>query len=327
MQFDFKQMSIYEIYHLSRLGYLELCPSYQRSYKWTTKQKENLIGAVFKGYPIQQIILEEMKAGFFRVIDGVQRLTAIVDFINGQFQIIGREGELCRFQDLTALERRKLEDYQILVYIMRGEGESAAGDIFLSINQGGRKLSWQDTRSLKYWDQGMPFVKKLARLMEFESIVHNKNEGKRQELALRFLAFYLRGYGRYDGKMNRFLDQILENYGEYMGKEEQTEHRFKQMCRAVQTVWPVDAFVVSANGGKRKRFSNGLFDIISYSFTQYPEKELIAKSEEINQALCMLLKKDVRFKEAVTGMGSTGKQKVVERFTIWMNKMQEIVGG
>lgn len=82
-----------------------------------------------------------------------------------------------------------------------------------------------------------------------------------------------------------------------------------QMCRCVQVVWPVDAFMVLSGKGKKKRFSQALFDIISYSFTQFPEAKLIDSAERIRQALEMLLAKTRSLGMLLQIQGMLGKRR------------------
>lgn len=328
VQYGFKQMSVYEIYRLSELGYLKLHPPYQRQPCWTLNMKMALLDSIFRGFPINPVILQEYEAGRYEVIDGAQRLSTIIEFINNKFGIRYPEGKIHYFKELAAMEQRKLEDYTVLSIIVSGTvEENVARDIFLNINVRGKSLTPQEIRKAKYAEKGMPFVEKLAQMEVFKKVVHKMGEERRQKLVLRFLAFSLKGYEGYDGKIAEFLDSTLENYEKFRPFESQIEKSFMQMCRCVQVVWPVDAFMVLSGKGKKKRFSQALFDIISYSFTQFPEAKLIDSAEQIRQALEMLLAKNAEFRYAVTDTGNAGKKKVSDRFAIWMDTMKNIVGG
>lgn len=53
---------------------------YQRKLVWTLEEKQKLIDSILKDYPIPAILLAE-KEGRYEIIDGLQRLHAILSFI------------------------------------------------------------------------------------------------------------------------------------------------------------------------------------------------------------------------------------------------------
>lgn len=61
---------------------LDLNPSYQRDNVWSTSDSQLLIDSILRGIPIPSIILTEVgKDSKFQIVDGKQRLTAILRFI------------------------------------------------------------------------------------------------------------------------------------------------------------------------------------------------------------------------------------------------------
>jgi hypothetical protein len=63
-------------------GDLELNPSYQRDNVWSTSDSQLLIDSILRGIPIPSIILTEVgHSRKFQIVDGKQRLTAILRFV------------------------------------------------------------------------------------------------------------------------------------------------------------------------------------------------------------------------------------------------------
>jgi len=60
---------------------------YQRKLVWTLIEKQKLIESILKKYPIPAILIAEREeaAGTYEIIDGLQRLHAIVSFVEGAF--------------------------------------------------------------------------------------------------------------------------------------------------------------------------------------------------------------------------------------------------
>ena len=67
-------------------GQLDMSPSYQRNAVWTNRQKSYLIDTILNGYPIPEIYIQEDidEAGhaMFIIVDGQQRLRAVLDFLD-----------------------------------------------------------------------------------------------------------------------------------------------------------------------------------------------------------------------------------------------------
>jgi len=75
--------SIQSVYTWYREDRLYVNRRYQRKLVWTLNEKQKLIESILKRYPIPAILIAEQedKQGVFEIIDGLQRLHAIVSFI------------------------------------------------------------------------------------------------------------------------------------------------------------------------------------------------------------------------------------------------------
>jgi Protein of unknown function DUF262 len=63
---------------------------YQRKLVWTLEEKQRLIESILKKYPVPAILIaeREQEAGSYEIIDGLQRLHAIVSFIETAFSTL-----------------------------------------------------------------------------------------------------------------------------------------------------------------------------------------------------------------------------------------------
>ena len=65
---------------------------YQRKLIWTLDEKRNFIDSLIKGYPVPIILLAEnvrREGNALEIIDGMQRLDAIVSFISNKYSVGG----------------------------------------------------------------------------------------------------------------------------------------------------------------------------------------------------------------------------------------------
>lgn len=181
-----KGMSIQEAYRLYREGKLIVNRKYQRKLVWTNEEKEMLIDSVLKGYPIPLILLAERPIihgyGIYEILDGVQRLTSIFDFIenrvsyenryfdveeftraknlssSGAFSAKDREENEFIDSDLCA----KLLDYQLAITIYPAMEENEMIDVFGRINSQGRQLSNQERRQAGVINEFSSLVRKIS---------------------------------------------------------------------------------------------------------------------------------------------------------------------
>lgn len=78
-------------------------PNYQRyNNAWNVKQKSDLIEAMLEGCPIGEMIINKTKGYKYEIVDGLQRITAITEFINNGFSLAPKTSS-----DLVGLYRSK----------------------------------------------------------------------------------------------------------------------------------------------------------------------------------------------------------------------------
>jgi len=98
-------------------GKIDMNPSYQRKDVWSVRDKAMLVDSIMKGIDIGKLVLvkhsfEEMKnTGWgYEVLDGKQRIQAIIDFIEGRFQYKGYF-----YRELSHHDRISFEGAHILI--------------------------------------------------------------------------------------------------------------------------------------------------------------------------------------------------------------------
>lgn len=80
IRFDHYSMSIGEWISLYQQGDLEIL-GFQRAFHWSSHQKTYLIESILLGIPIAPIFVSQRKDGIWNVVDGLQRLSTIYEFI------------------------------------------------------------------------------------------------------------------------------------------------------------------------------------------------------------------------------------------------------
>ena len=220
------QYSIFEIKrkYERKIDFL-IDPDFQRESVWEkNKQKSELIESILMGIPIQLIYFFETKEGVKEVVDGRQRITTIVDFLNNKFYLKDLKilGDLNgkRFNDLEPILQTKIEDYQLEGYVIQPPTpEKVKFDIFDRINRGGTKLNKQEMRNALYQGNATEILKELSSLEEFKKATGysvKETRMKDRYIILRFIAFYLLKNGKlnfdYKNDIDEFLAKVMKEY-------------------------------------------------------------------------------------------------------------------
>jgi len=69
---------------------LKIAPFYQRSFHWTDNQKARFIESILLGFPIPAIFVVQNAEGIWELVDGMQRLLTIFEFIGVLTNIEGQ---------------------------------------------------------------------------------------------------------------------------------------------------------------------------------------------------------------------------------------------
>ena len=140
---------------------------YQRKLVWTLEETQKLIESILRKYPVPAILIaeREKQPASYEIIDGLQRLHAIVSFIETAFPTL--DGKLFNLgffptaknrsdeggfspntgnQYLSQKEVSTLLDYVLAVSVMRNATETEINDVFGRINTYGHRLSDQERR-------------------------------------------------------------------------------------------------------------------------------------------------------------------------------------
>jgi hypothetical protein len=82
----------------------------QRPLVWTLQQKQEFIKSVLKGIPLPVVTVIQTKNDKMEVIDGKQRLTTLISFVNGEFPIIHNNQEYF-YKDLPETFQAQLDRF------------------------------------------------------------------------------------------------------------------------------------------------------------------------------------------------------------------------
>lgn len=282
----------YSILHLQTLcekrKELIIAPDYQQNQIWNSKQSSELIESILMGIPIPLIYLFETKDGRKQVIDGRQRITTILDFLNDRLQLsdlkILTNLNKFRFSDLEPKTQGIFEDYQLIFYIIQPPTpERIKYDIVDRVNRGGTRLNSQEMRNALYRGKATELIDSICLSKEFAKATNNgiNTSGMRDRyIVLRAVAFYLLFAGElneadaghpieYKGDIDDFLAKVMTYINEETSDDKLSTLKrvFPEALNDIYQVLGKDAFRFETEANNKHRPINmPLFECIVYLF-------------------------------------------------------------
>jgi hypothetical protein len=224
------KISITLVFQMIENGDIDLNPDFQRHLVWDQIQKSRLIESILLRIPLPMFYFAEDREGKLSVVDGLQRISAIKEFMDNKLPLKnlqyledacgdkfyetkgkcqGIDAKYFRWFNLTTLSANIIDPsspYQVKY------------DIFRRINTGGKPLNNQEIRNCLTGQGLRETLKEMTAMDEFKMATDNSIKSKRmedQEVILRFLMFYdkVKQEGNiesYSGNMEASLDGFTE---------------------------------------------------------------------------------------------------------------------
>ncbi|MCM3718129.1 GmrSD restriction endonuclease domain-containing protein [Fictibacillus phosphorivorans] len=343
-----KDFSIREFQAMKQDGELELQPEYQRNFVMDSARASKLIESVLLDVPIPVIYLAEENDSVYSVIDGQQRLTTFISFLEGKlpdgkdFNLTGlkvlKEYNRKQYIDLPKEMQMKIKKTTIHTIIIKNEShENIKFEIFERLNTGSIKLNEDEIRNTIY--RG-PYIKLLSELESnetFHMLVRKDNFKNRmiyRGMILRFFALSEKTYLNYKPSMKQFSNKELRD-NRYMSKEKYEEYkkRFFKVNDLVKLVFGDKAFrrfipgdSENVNGKwSTSKINMALFDIQMCGFVNYDKHQIISKADQIRERLIKLMSQNEEFINSIE-IKTSDKNVLTKRFRIWLDVLDEIVG-
>ena len=157
-------------------------PDYQRPTVWSFAQKQLLIDTILRGYDVPKLYWRKTgsKPDSYEVVDGQQRIRAICEFINEDYNMPKKADDVeeyaiasLKYSDLPDELRIRFDTYPLDVIIVSDTDEDEVREMFLRL-QNGTTLKAQEKRNAMTGEM-RGFVKDLAQHNFFAVSVPFKN--------------------------------------------------------------------------------------------------------------------------------------------------------
>lgn len=303
-----------------------MAPDFQRDFVWEPARQSKLIESCIMRIPLPVLYVAEGTDGRIVVVDGLQRLTTFVRFINDELKLTGLgEGHPLdgrRYSQLPVNLQERVEDTQLTLYILdKSAPQRAKLDIFERVNSGS-VLTRQQMRNALYNGPGTRWLFDMARQRTFLDATGgslNDKTMRDREAVNRFAAFHLLGPVAYDsGDMDGFLAQTIELLNaKDEGWLKLLGSRFRLSMRNNHVLFDRHAFrkSLASDQDRRSLINISLFDVMSTILSVTPKSVVDDKAHEIGERVIDLVN-DASYAHAITySTNSTNQVKARFRMT------------
>lgn len=222
-----------DLFRMHQQKILEIQPEFQRDVVWKGPDQTRFIDSLIKSLPIPSMCFAlDYQAQRWIVIDGLQRISTIVRFLEGgdwNLSALDDIEQAIAGKSVAAIKTAsnplhqyytRVENLSIPITVLRCDFKKKSHmeylfTIFHRLNTGGMKLNNQEIRNCIYSGEFNSFLKESDNYPAWRKINRMKPKElyrfTKQEIILRFLAFYDKA-ATYEGHLAKFLNSYMHDH-------------------------------------------------------------------------------------------------------------------
>ncbi|MCT1183969.1 DUF262 domain-containing protein [Lactococcus lactis] len=318
LDYDTRDYPISYITDLYNQGNI-FAPSYQREKsQWDIYYKSRFVESLILDYPIPLIFLADNEDGNMEIVDGLQRISTLAEFLDGEdnfdldklVKLPLLNGK--SFVELPEAEQRRFKTKSLRIIVLKKTTpDNARRELFDRLNTSSLRAKPSEVRYGREEDNKlMRLIVQLSKNQDFLEATNLSSQmlGKKEdyELIARFFA-YSHNSENFKGKVANFVDDYISNTGKNLSDEleEQLTNEFKKTMKFVNT-----NFDRGFQKEDRDQTPHVRFEAIAVG-TNWALKE----NPELNverEDIARLLSSD-EFKKWTTTDAANNRKKVIER--------------
>lgn len=336
-----------EIVNLHYAKELIIQPEYQRLFRWENERRSRLIESILLKLPIPQIFVIENSSGVLELIDGLQRISSVIQFINHPAlnleQLVLQGCDLIpelngkTFTDLSTVLQLRIKRASIRTIVIKRQSKSFIRyEMFKRLNTGGLPLSHQEVRSCSLGMLGedgikfYSFLRKQASMTAFQNCTETLPQVDREqkgdeELVLRFFAVK-NAMSLFKGSVGDWLDLYME---EILLKEinfdyEVEEENFSRLFTYLDLVLGAGAFVRYKDNRPIGALAPAYYEAVTVGIFNVLDKIRSVPIDSVKQKIISTLQSDAF--RSYLGAGANKLDKLRGRILTIENALLELIG-
>ena len=326
--------TIFELLRKYDNGRLIIDPDFQRNRVWKPDQKSKFIESVILNFPLPPWYLNQTKEGKLIIVDGLQRTTALHEFVNDKFNLSGLQAltklngyTFSELKELPGDYQTRIEDKKLNIYLIKPSVPlKVVYDIFNRINTGGTKLERQEVRNCIFSGKSTKLLKQLSEKEYFRKAIDNGVSPERmkdREVILRYLAFKLFDYEKdYQGDMSDFVEKAMKKINLMDDRDiDILKNDFERVMNLTFDFFGSKNFRLPS-GKNRGRINIAIFESVCYFFSARSDNFLEAHKKSIQDNFINLLE-NPEYIDAIR-YSTSSKSKVITRFKLAQNILGDV---
>ncbi len=247
-RFDTRKYSVRDFEEWNKSGDLRLAPEFQRNKVWNDKARSYLIDTIIQGKPIPKIYMRQIlnlksRKTTREVVDGQQRLHAVLDFINDEFKVDKAHSKHYGGFYFTQLDeelQRDIINYEFTVDLLQDMPDNEVYEVFARLNTYSYSLNAQELRHAKYYGDFRTCAYQLSN--EFVTFWEtNKIFTKQRMLRMADAEFVsdllIAMHEGIQEKARRVIDVAYEKYDDRFPTRATYEKRFREVIDQIGEIF------------------------------------------------------------------------------------------
>lgn len=340
-----QMLNVYNLMERLENDELDLQPAFQRHGGiWDYVRQSRLIESLMLRIPIPTFYFDASDEERWRVIDGLQRLTAFSNYLVGK----KKEGSSVRtkrkleglqylkefegktFDELPRQYVRRIKEAPIISFcVENGTPDSVVYNIFQRINTGGLHLEDQEIRNAMNHGKVTELAGKLAQGEEFLEATQYAVKTERmldQEYVIRFFAFTELDYVKeYEDDIDAFLIKTMKKINTYEKKDlERLERDFNRVMIYCRDIFGKYAFRKISLDGRKGPINKAIFELWAICFSALSDEALngiVEKKDAFMKKYVELLNN----KDFLLALSSRKKTACIRRVNLTRTMLEEFV--
>lgn len=274
---------------------LSLTPKFQRRGVWKSAAKSFFIDSLLRAMPVPPIYIRVTQSPnrdriIREVVDGQQRVAAVLNFIDGQYRLsrnLNASWAGKTFSQLTPAEQNRIKTYDFSAEVFQGISDLDVLEVFSRLNTYSVPLNAQELRNGKFFG----YFKQVAYKLAYEHLEFWRRHGAFSErsiarmLEVEFVSEVMIAQlaGMQDKKKS--IDTFYERFDEKFAMRTKTARQFRDVADQIDEAFPDG---LSATEFRRSPLLYSLFCAVhhhGYGLANVPPKspmKSLSKSDQVN---------------------------------------------
>ena len=264
MKWESYSHPISDVRDWSNSNRLELRPDFQRNEVWTKAAQIMLIDTILKGIPIPKIYIKSIvkdEKTYRIVVDGQQRLTAILKFVKDELPLEKPyDGELvgCRFSNLPSDIHDDFLRYKIDINEIFNPTDDEIRDLYSRVNKYTVQLNKQELRKADFPGDFINLAEKLSENTFFIDAKIFTVRQRRRMLDVEFIEELLSVILEGIQSKKDYIDRVCEQ-NMHMQNMEEIEEKFNNAIADISIIFDQKVYPICETRFKQKSDFYSLF--------------------------------------------------------------------